>query len=98
MQSGLDEFGVCKTTTCQVNFLAEVPESARCEWDFGGGIFETMDTDKKCNPGYVRFSRDATIRLIVYDPNNASNRVEKTLQVSKNTKKQETCIECDDLQ
>lgn len=98
VQSGLDESGVCKTPTCQVNFLAEVPESARCEWDFGGGVFETTDTDKKCNPGYVRFSRDATIRLVAYDPNNSSNRVEKTIQIFKNAKKQETCIDCDDPQ
>lgn len=95
VQSGLDEVSVCKTEICQVNFLADVPSSALCEWDFGGGVFETENTDKKCNPGYVRFSADATIRLRVSDPNTASNRIEKTLQLMKHSKKLDVCLDCE---
>ncbi len=50
IQSGLDENFVCKTDLCQVNFLADVPAGALCVWDFGNGTFETLETDKKCNP------------------------------------------------
>ncbi len=34
MQSGLESDFVCKTETCQVNFLADVPAGAVCNWDF----------------------------------------------------------------
>jgi hypothetical protein len=50
VQSGLDEYFVCKTDICQVNFLADVPTWALCRWDFWSGIFETVATDEKCNP------------------------------------------------
>lgn len=34
VQSGLDENFVCRTDICQVNFLADVPAGAQCDWDF----------------------------------------------------------------
>jgi endonuclease YncB( thermonuclease family) len=95
VQSGLDEAWVCKTETCQVNFLVEVPSWSLCEWDFDWGVFETENTNKKCNPGYVQFSVDATVRLKVTDPYTASNTIEKTLQIFKNEKKNETCPDCE---
>ena len=58
-------------------------------------MFETENTDTKCNPGYVRFSADATIRLRVSDPNTASNRIEKTLQLLKHAKKPDVCADCE---
>jgi endonuclease YncB( thermonuclease family) len=97
VQSGLDESSVCRTEMCQVNFLAEVPSLSLCEWDFGGGVFETIDTNKKCNPGYVKFSADATVRLRVIDPYNVSNTIEKTLQLFKTNKKIDVkCTDCED--
>lgn len=42
IQSGLDADGRCRSDTCQVNFLAEVPVNALCHWNFGSGIFETV--------------------------------------------------------
>jgi endonuclease YncB( thermonuclease family) len=81
VQSGLDESFVCKTDICQVNFLAEVPSWVLCEWNFWTGIFETAETDKKCNPGYVKFSWDSDVSLTVIDPNMTSNTVMRTLRV-----------------
>lgn len=97
VQSGLDDAWVCKTETCQVNFLAEVPHWSLCEWDFGWGIFETENTNKKCNPGYVRFSAEASVRLVVIDSNNSSNRKEKMIQIFKHVKKQDTCNDCEKM-
>jgi endonuclease YncB( thermonuclease family) len=83
VQSGLDESYVCKTDICQVNFDTVVPAWALCEWDFGGGIFETDGTNRKCNPGYVKFTTDATVRLTVIDPNTSSNTLTRTISVKR---------------
>lgn len=83
VQSGLDESYTCRTDICQVNFDTIVPAWALCEWDFWGGIFETTWTDKKCNPGYVKFAADTTVRLTVRDPNTSSNALTKTITVKK---------------
>ena len=83
VQSGLDELYVCKTDICQVNFDTVVPAWALCEWDFGGGIFETDGTNQKCNPGYVKFAADATVRLTVIDPNTSSNTLTRTISVKR---------------
>lgn len=96
IQSGLDESFICRTETCQVNFLAIVPAGASCEWDFGGGVFETTWTQNKCNPGYVKFSSDALVKLTVRDPNDTTNTLTKTLQLSRN-KNQKNQLEEENL-
>lgn len=83
VQSGLDESYMCRTDICQVNFDTVVPAWALCEWDFWGGIFETDGTNRKCNPGYVKFATDATVRLTVIDPNTSSNTLTRTISVKR---------------
>lgn len=83
VQSGLDESYVCRTDICHVNFDTVVPVWALCEWDFGGGIFETDWTNQKCNPGYVKFASDATVRLTVIDQNTSSNTLTRTISVKR---------------
>jgi micrococcal nuclease len=79
VQSGLDESYVCRTDICQVNFDTRVPTGALCEWDFWGGIIETVWTESKCNPWYVKFATDAVVRLTIIDSNIASNIASNTL-------------------
>lgn len=81
IQSGLESDFVCKTETCQVNFLADIPAGVICNWDFWSGIFETADTDKKCNPGYVKFATDTSVKLTITDPNNSSNTLTKSIPI-----------------
>ena len=81
VQSGLDESFVCRSDICQVNFLAEVPAWALCQWNFWTGIFETAETDKKCNPWYVKFPSDSEVTLTVIDPYTTSHTVTRTLRV-----------------
>ncbi len=97
VQSGLDENFVCKTEICQVNFSADVPTGALCSWDFGSGTFETQETDKKCNPWYVKFPSETSVVLRVTDPNSNASAI-KTLHVyrtkaQENTKKLQALIE-----
>lgn len=87
VQSGLDESYVCKTDLCQVNFDTKVVSGALCEWDFWGGIFETIGTDKKCNPGYVNFPTETAVKLTVKDPYDITNTFIKTLFVTREPNK-----------
>lgn len=64
-----------------MNFLADVPIGAICNWDFGSATFETADTEKKCNPGYVKFGTDTSVKLTVMDSNNSSNTAIKTIPI-----------------
>lgn len=66
-----------------MNFIANVPDDTLCQWDFGSGTFDTADTDKKCNPGYVKFSRNSEVFLTVTDPNNASNTKRLSITVTR---------------
>lgn len=81
VQSGLDDTFVCRTSTCQVNLSALVPDGAFCRWNFGSGTFDTQDTDKKCNPWYVYFSENTTVTLTVIDPANSSHTLSRNLQI-----------------
>ncbi len=81
MQSGLDENYVCRTNTCQVNLSSIVPDGALCQWNFGTGTFQTPETDKKCNPGYVQFLENTTVTLTVSDPTNSSHTIARNIQV-----------------
>ncbi|NDK08812.1 hypothetical protein EOM39_06250, partial [Candidatus Gracilibacteria bacterium] len=48
----------CKVNLNLENLFTGSYESKNynCLWDFGSGFFDTIDTDKKCNPGYVSYS------------------------------------------
>lgn len=53
---------VCKTEECSTNLTAEnsfsweyIESYYECRWDFWSGSYDTEWTDKKCNPGYVKF-------------------------------------------
>lgn len=83
LQSWLDASFVCKTDMCQVNFDTTVPAWALCVWNFWGGVFETIGTDKKCNPGYVKFAADATVSLTIIDPNKSENTFTKTISLKR---------------
>jgi endonuclease YncB( thermonuclease family) len=85
VQSGLDESYTVPDGYLSGEFWYRiVPAWALCEWDFWGGIFETRwNWYRKCNPGYVKFAADATVRLTVRDPNTSSNALTKTITVKK---------------
>ena len=78
VQSGLDlqsEIYECKSKDCKVNLTGEptftgsmVASRFSCLWDFGSGSFDTMNTQKKCNPGFVAFPLwQHTVSLTISD-------------------------------
>lgn len=81
VQSGLDSSFVCRTNICQVNLSSVVPEGALCQWNFGSGTFQTLHTDKNCNPGYVQFSENTAITLTVADPVNSTHTITRSIQI-----------------
>ncbi len=93
VQSGLDDIGMCKNETCQVNFLANVPTGAICFWSFWSGTFETENMDKKCNPGFVKFPFNTTVYLTVSDPSFPENTTTKQIQVLRKELMQNTSSE-----
>lgn len=82
VQSGLDELGKCRNSMCKVNFIIEVPPWVVCAWNFGSGTFETKDTDKKCNPGFVQFQSDTDVSVTLTDPWNSLNTLTRVLHIS----------------
>ncbi len=71
----------CKNTDCKINLNLENLftwtydiNNYSCSWDFGSGTFTTVDTDKKCNPGYVNYwTWNFEIKTTIYEKNNLSN-------------------------
>ncbi len=65
----------CDKKICSVNLNYENNnKNLLCHWYFWGWIFSTKWTDKKCNPGYVKFGVwKHKIKLKVYDKNYKSN-------------------------
>lgn len=101
IQSGLEnswEVFSCKNADCKVNltlessFTSESPENLfSCEWDFGWGVFETQDTDKKCNPWFVQFwGGNFQVTAKIYEKNNWENYQIQTLSIQNNFQVWET--------
>jgi len=67
--------GVCTKTDCNVNLIYEPKnKNEQCLWDFWNWTYNTKDTDKKCNPWYVKFSIwNHKISLKVFDKYNPNN-------------------------
>ncbi|MDD5769630.1 MAG: PKD domain-containing protein [Candidatus Gracilibacteria bacterium] len=87
IQSGLDENNNCKKDDCNLNLSYEPKNSKEaCLWFFPGGSFD-IGTDKKCNPGYIKYplgNFKATLR--VYEAGNEGNYKENFIEF-KNLKK-----------
>ena len=71
----------CKNTDCKINLNLENLftwtydiSNYTCLWDFWSGTFITIDTDKKCNPGYVNYGTwNFTIEAKISEKNNSTN-------------------------
>ena len=71
----------CNKEICSINliYLNENPDLL-CKWDFWEGFFKTKNTDKKCNPWYVKYSPwKHKIGLTIYDKNYSDNYKETFL-------------------
>nr|MDD3720266.1 thermonuclease family protein [Candidatus Gracilibacteria bacterium] len=84
IQSGLeliDGIYNCKNVECKLNLNLEnlftgtySASNYACSWNFGSGTFTTIDTDKKCNPGYINYSTgNYVIEAKIYEKNNELN-------------------------
>ena len=81
----------CIKTDCSVNLIYKPKNKLeRCLWNFWNWTFKTKDTDKKCNPWYVKFPIwNHKITLKVYQKDLESNYKLSYLNFSnfpKNTK------------
>ena len=65
----------CNKTDCSVNLIYKPKnKNEMCLWDFWGWNFKSNNTDKKCNPWYVKYWLwNHKISLKVFDKNNLSN-------------------------
>ncbi len=71
----------CKNTDCKINLNLENLftwsydiSNYTCLWDFWSGTFTTIDTDKKCNPGYVNYGTwNFSIEAKISEKNNPTN-------------------------
>ncbi len=81
----------CDKEICNINLIYENDnKNLKCQWDFDSWLFTTKDTDKKCNPGYVKYkSGNYTIKLKIIDKNYNDNFKELSLSFSNIYKKQE---------
>ena len=82
IQSWLDENNLCKNEECSIN-LNYIKNNSKeeCLWDFWGWIFKTHDTDKKCNPWYVKYPIwDFEVKLKVYQDDMEYNYNENILK------------------
>ncbi len=85
IQSWLDENNNCVKDDCSLNLKYEVKNSREaCLWFFPGWSFDP-GTDKKCNPGYIKYPLwefKATLR--VYESGNESNYKESFITFKNN--------------
>ena len=85
---------VCDKNNCSLNLNIEksfqwdfIENNYICEWDFWGWNFSTPETDKKCNPGYVKYNVwEYQLSVKIIDKENPNNFSQKILYV-KNSKK-----------
>ena len=88
IQSWLGKNNNCKKEDCSINLKYEENDKLeKCEWDFSWWIFK-WETDKKCNPWYVKYPLwNFSIILKVYEKNNKNNYKQSVLNFS-NIKKE----------
>lgn len=81
IQSWLDENNFCKKEECKINLNYEKKNSnEECLWDFWWWIFNTVDTDKKCNPWFVDYPLwNFEVKLRVYQKDLENNYKESFL-------------------
>ena len=85
---------VCDKNNCSLNLNIEksfqwdfIENNYICEWDFWGWNFSTPETDKKCNPWYVKYNVwEYQLSVKIIDKENPNNFSQKILYV-KNSKK-----------
>ncbi len=85
---------VCDKKNCSLNLNIEksfewdfIENNYICEWDFWWWNFSTQATDKKCNPGYVKYDVwEYQLLVKIIDKENHSNFSQKIFYV-KNPKK-----------
>lgn len=65
----------CDKEICSINLNYENDNSnLLCQWSFWNWIFTTENTDKKCNPWYIKYSKwNHKIKLRIYDKNYLNN-------------------------
>ena len=85
---------VCDKNNCSLNLNIEksfewdfIENNYICEWDFWWWNFSTQATDKKCNPGYVKYDVwEYQLLVNIIDKENLNNFSQKIFYV-KNFKK-----------